>query len=152
MVSSMKRVLAIASAGGHFQQLMVLSAAFDKQDVTYVTTLPGLADEYGAAPSLVVRDANRNTPVAALLCVLQILAVIFRKRPDIVVTTGAMPGLIAVAAGRVVGAHTIWVDSVANAEELSASGRYARRIAHSCFSQWPEVARAEGVVYAGSIL
>jgi hypothetical protein len=50
------------------------------------------------------------------------------------------------------GARTIWVDSVANAEEMSMSGKLARRFAHLWLSQWEHVAGAEGAEYAGAVL
>lgn len=151
-MSGRQRVLAIASAGGHFNQLMLLRPGFADQDVTYLTTLPGLADQFGATPNAVVPDCNADTPLRAARSLAAILWQVARHRPHVVITTGALPGLMALAAGRLLGAHTIWVDSVANAEELSASGRHARRVAHLVLSQWPEVATATGTRYEGSVL
>lgn len=44
-------VLMVASAGGHWQQLMLLREAFDGRDVHYATTLRGLAPQSGATPA-----------------------------------------------------------------------------------------------------
>ena len=54
--------------------------------------------------------------------------------------------------GRLLGARTIWVDSIANADELSLSGRKAGRFAHLWLTQWPELARAQGPHYQGAVL
>jgi UDP-N-acetylglucosamine:LPS N-acetylglucosamine transferase len=147
-----KRILAVASAGGHWQQLMLLRAAYTHHSVHYVTTLPGLADQFDARPSTQIPDCNRDTPVQAIKSVFALLAVILRVRPHVVISTGALPGVIALAMGRLIGARTIWVDSVANAEEMSSSGRLAKRFAHLRLSQWETPARAEGAEYAGSVL
>ncbi len=147
-----KRVLAIASGGGHWQQLMLLRPAFEAAEVMYVTTLPGLADQFGASPSVLVPDANRNEPVAVLRVALALFWLMLRWRPNAVISTGALPGVIALALGRLLGARTVWVDSVANAEAMSLSGRIARRFADEWLSQWPHVAAAEGATYAGSVL
>lgn len=147
-----RHILAVASAGGHFQQLMALRPGLDGARVSYMTTLPGLAAEFGAAPQITVPDCNADTPLAALRCLAVIGWHMARLRPDIVITTGALPGLIALVWGRVFFARTLWVDSIANAETLSASGRLARRIAHLTLSQWPEVAARTGTRYEGSIL
>ncbi len=151
-MSGERHVLAVASAGGHFQQLMVLRSAFGGQKVTYMTTLEGLGAQFGAAPEILVPDCNANTPLAILRCMAVMGWRMAQLRPDVVITTGALPGLIAIAWGRVFRARTLWVDSVANAEGLSASGRLARRLAHLTLSQWPEVARATGTRYEGSVL
>ncbi|PWJ12881.1 UDP-N-acetylglucosamine--LPS N-acetylglucosamine transferase [Jannaschia seohaensis] len=147
-----RRVLAVASAGGHWMQLMMLRPAWARHEVTWITTLEGLAEQAGLAPARLVPDCNRDTPLRALGCGALLLWHVLRLRPHAVVTTGALPGVLALAAGRLVGARTIWIDSVANAQEMSASGRLAARVATHRLSQWPEVARAEGAEYAGSVL
>jgi len=147
-----KRVLAVASAGGHFQQLMRMRPGYEAHDVHYITTLPGLADSFGASPSRLAPDCNADRPFRALACAGAMMWHVLRVRPHVVLTTGALPGVLALVCGRLVGARTLWIDSVANAEELSSSGRLARRIAHVTLSQWPAVAEAEGVRFEGSVL
>jgi hypothetical protein len=147
-----KTVFAIASAGGHFNQLMLLRPGFEGQEVTYLTTLPGLAETFGALPVRLIPDCNADTPLRVLVCCFVTGWQVLRHRPDAIVTTGALPGVIALAWGRTIGARTLWIDSIANAEKLSASGRLARRIAHCTLSQWPAVAEAEGVGYEGAVL
>ncbi|MFY0693123.1 MAG: UDP-N-acetylglucosamine--LPS N-acetylglucosamine transferase [Paracoccaceae bacterium] len=147
-----RRILAVASAGGHWQQLMLMRPAFSAEQVHYVTTLAGLPEQFDAAPASLVPDCNRNTPLRAILCCLRLMLLIARHRPHIIISTGALPGVLALALGRLTGAKTIWVDSVANAQEMSSSGRLAKRFARLCLSQWEAPARAEGVKYAGSVL
>lgn len=151
-MSAERRVLAVASAGGHFQQLMALRPGYAHHDVHYMTTLDGLAAQFDAAPQITVPDCNADTKLAALQCAVVIFWHMVRIRPQRVISTGALPGLIAILWGRVFFARTLWVDSVANAETLSASGKLARRLAHETLSQWPEVAKATGTRYEGSIL
>lgn len=147
-----KRIIAIASGGGHWQQLMLMRPAFAHHDVLYLTTLPGLAQEFGAAPSALVPDCNRNMKLAMIRSTLSIARHILARRPQVVISTGALPGVIALALGKLTGARTIWVDSVANAEEMSMSGRLARRVADLWLSQWEDVATASGAEYAGAVL
>lgn len=147
-----RRVLAIASGGGHWQQLMLMRPALKGHDVLYLTTMAGLPEAFGAAPARIVPDCNRGERVATLRSTAGIARALARHRPHVVLSTGALPGLIALALGKAMGARTIWVDSVANAEEMSMSGRLARRVADLWLSQWPEVARAAGAEHAGSVL
>ena len=147
-----KRILAIASGGGHWQQLMLLRPAFEGHDVIYMTTLAGLPDQFGAHPHAIVPDCNRDAKLAILRCGAVLSARMLRFRPHVVITTGALPGVMALAFGRALGARTIWVDSVANAEEMSMSGKLARRVAHLWMSQWEHVAEASGADYAGAVL
>lgn len=147
-----KRVLAVASAGGHWQQLQLLRPAFDDAEVFFLTTLPGLPEQFDAQPSAILPDCNRHTKLQIVKCTLALLGHVVRFRPHVVITTGALPGVIALAIGRVTGARTIWVDSVANAEEMSMSGKLARRVAHLWMTQWEHVASETGAEYAGAVL
>lgn len=147
------KVLAVASEGGHFNQLMMLRPGLEKSgNVSYMTTLEGLADQFGAHPSKIIPDCNARTPLKAASCFLVCGWHLIRQRPNFIVTTGALPGIIVLLWGRLLGAQTLWIDSIANAEELSASGRLARKVAHQTLSQWAHVATAEGVGHEGSVL
>jgi len=147
-----KRVLAIASAGGHWQQLMLMRPAYRHHNVHYVNTLDGLAAQFDAHPFTVIPDCNRNTPGRALLTLGALIKLMIKVRPQVIISTGALPGVMALALGRLIGAKTIWVDSVANAEEMSSSGRLARRFAKHWLSQWETPANEAGALYKGSIL
>lgn len=147
----MKRVLAIASAGGHWDQLMRLQPAFEGQKVTYVTTLDGVAQRTGVTARL-VPDCNRSERVKMISCAVRLAAIMLVVRPHFIITTGALPGLIACVLGRLIGARSLWIDSIANGEEMSMSGQRARSVATVCLSQWPDVAEREGVAYWGAVL
>ena len=147
-----KRILAIASGGGHWQELLLLSPAFEGNNVLYVTTLRGLAEQSGVAKARLISDCNRSRPFRSLLTGLGLLGIFIHFRPEIVISTGAMPGLMALFLGKIIGARTIWVDSVANAEEMSLSGKSAKRFADLWLSQWSHVAEENDAEYAGSVL
>ncbi len=152
MAEQRRRVLAVASAGGHWEQLMLLRPAFAAHECLFVTTLAGLPDRAGIANCAIVRDCNADQKAAAILCAAQLARIVVQFRPHRIVTTGALPGFLALALGRFVGARGMWIDSVANVEELSWAGRMARRVASLHLSQWPHVAEAAGSRFAGRVL
>lgn len=145
------RVLAVGSAGGHWIQLMRLKRAFEGCDVTFVSTL-----DQGRAvrnvPFHVVPDANRSEKRAMVMLILAMLRIVLAERPDVVVSTGAAPGYWALRIGRMFGARTIWLDSLANVDELSMSGRLAGPFADMWLTQWPHLARPEGPSFAGRVI
>jgi len=146
-----KRILAVASSGGHWVQLRRLRPAFEGHDVAYLTTDAGHRAEVGEARFHAVRDGNRTSKLALLVGALQIGWVLVRERPDIVISTGAAPGYLAIRGARLLGARTMWIDSVANAEKLSLSGRLASDKADVCLTQWPHLQNGH-VTYSGSVL
>jgi UDP-N-acetylglucosamine:LPS N-acetylglucosamine transferase len=149
--TSQQRVLAVASSGGHWVQLRRLVPAFDGQDVAYLTTDPGHRSEVGTARFYAVCDANRWNKLALARCAAKILWVLLRERPTVVVSTGAAPGYLAIRCARLLGARTVWIDSVANIDELSMSGRMASTTADLCLTQWPHLAD-DRIQYLGAVL
>ena len=145
------RVLAIASGGGHWVQLLRLRPAWDGCAVTYATVHADSAADVAPAPLHTFTDASRADWWRLPGVAAQMLALVLRVRPHVVVTTGAAPPLFALAFGRMIGARTLWVDSIANGEVLSSSGRLARRVATTRVTQWPDLA-GDGVGYWGSVL
>lgn len=161
MTARPPRVLAIASGGGHWAQLMRLRPAWDDCDVTYVTTLPGYRDRILAMSAArgqrrpevrLVADAHRPQWLRLSLVLVQVAWILIRVRPDAVISTGAAPGAIAVRLGARLGCRTVWVDSIANAEAMSESGAYAGPHADLWLTQWSDLARPGGPEYRGSVL
>lgn len=69
-----------------------------------------------------------------------------------VLSTGAAPGYIAVRLGKLIGAKTIWIDSIANVEHLSMAGELAGQHADLWLTQWPHLAKADGPHFHGAVL
>jgi UDP-N-acetylglucosamine:LPS N-acetylglucosamine transferase len=146
-----QRVLAVASSGGHWVQLLRLRPAFEGHDVVYLTTDPGHRDEVSPSRFYCVADASRWSKIALLRSALAIMWIVAREHPDVVVSTGAAPGYLAIRCGRLLGARTAWIDSVANVEELSLSGRMASGLTDLCLTQWPHLAKGR-VHHEGAVL
>lgn len=146
------KVLAISSGGGHWIQLLRLRPALADCDVVFATVREGYRTSLGGAEFRVIPDGNRWSKLNLLRSLIGIFWVILRVRPDVVVTTGAAPGYFAIRIGRLLGARTVWIDSAANAEELSLSGQKVGPYADLWLTQWPHLARPQGVEFRGSVL
>jgi UDP-N-acetylglucosamine:LPS N-acetylglucosamine transferase len=146
------KVLAVSSGGGHWIQLLRLRPAFAECDLIFATVREGYRSAVGDAQFRVIPDANRWSKVALVRCVIGIFWLILQERPDVVLSTGAAPGYFAVRIGKLLGARTIWVDSVANAEVLSLSGQKAGRHVDLWLTQWAHLARPDGPHFKGSVL
>ena len=144
-----KKLLAVASQGGHLIQLLRLKPVFDRYETSYVSNQyrEGMGDDFSQ-----VIDANSDEKLKLLVLFAQMAWIIFTKRPDVVISSGAAPGLIAIMLGKMVGAKTIWIDSIANAEELSLSGKKAGAFADLWLTQWPNLVQPTGPQYQGRVL
>lgn len=146
------RVLAIASGGGHWVQLLRLGPAFEGCEITFATVRRSYEADVEGARFHLIPDATRWNKFAMIWLAIRIILVLIRVRPSVVVTTGAAPGLIAIVLARLVRARTVWIDSVANVEEMSLSGQKAASHADLWLTQWPHLTSVDGPVYAGQVL
>jgi hypothetical protein len=147
-----RRVLAISSGGGHWVQLCRLRPAFAGCDVTYATVDGMYGVDVPGERLVVLPDATRWDRHRLLLLAGRVLVLLLRRRPHVIVTTGAAPGLVAVRLARLVRARALWIDSIANVDEVSHSGRLALRSADLVLTQWPHLAAPSGPVYRGATL
>lgn len=146
------RVLAVASGGGHWIQLLRIEPALRVGALLYATT-----DSSARGMRFrccLLNDANRDTPLAMIRLAIRVARLVRRFRPDVVVSTGAAPGLIACAIARLCGARTLFLDSVANAEQPSLSARLASRFVDRALTSWPHLAQPENgrFRFEGSVL
>ena len=146
------KILAIASGGGHWIQLLRLRPAFVGAELVYASVNQALAADVAGHRFYRFPDANRETKFALMRQILRIAWILLRVRPNVIVSTGASCGYVAIRIGRIFGARTLFIDSIANAERLSLSGQLACRHANLMLTQWPELAAAEGPRYRGSVL
>jgi UDP-N-acetylglucosamine:LPS N-acetylglucosamine transferase len=147
-----RKVMAVASGGGHWIELRRLRAAFAGLDVVYASTDASAAAGLGA-PHYTIRNVTRRDRIGFAVTLWQILRILARERPDVVVTTGAAPGFLALAAAKLLfGARTIWIDSIASAARLSLSARLARPVADAWLVQWEHLAQPEGPEFWGAVL
>ena len=147
-----RRVLAISSSGGHWTELLRLAPALEGHDVTWVTTNQGYRDSIPFGRFDQVRDASMWNKRGLVILFGQIVALVARLRPEVVITTGAAPGFFAIRVANMLGAYTIWLDSIANADELSLSGRRIGGHADVWLTQWEHLAGPDGPLFRGSVV
>ena len=147
------KILAIASMGGHWIQLLRLMPAFEleQHELVFMTTKKGIADTIKDHKLYYVPDANRWTKLALVRMAYKVAKIVFIVRPKVIITTGAAPGLIGVIIGRIIGAKTIWIDSIANVEHLSLSCKIARFFASRIYTQWPHLTKKK-IIFNGNVI
>lgn len=158
MKSDLKLVVG-ASSGGHANELLLLLDAaqgiWPLEPAVYVTTMDITAQGFTrfGKPVHVIGEGDRRKPFRTLGVVFRALWLALRERPDIVVTTGSMPLAIFCIWSRLLGARIVWIDSVAQVDKMSLSGRVMARVANLCLVQWPDLAVGRPhVEYAGEVL
>lgn len=146
------KLLAIASGGGHWVQLLRLRKAFEGCEVTYSSVRHGYAADVPGERFVRVPDATRWDRLRLLWMTVRVAWLVLSSRPDVIISTGAAPGYVAIRVGKMLGARTIWIDSIANVEEVSLSGQRIGKHADLWLTQWLHLAGSQGPYFKGSVL
>nr|WP_281501114.1 glucuronosyltransferase [Erythrobacter sp. F6033] len=131
---------------------MLLRPAFEPYDIHYATTDSEVAAQHGLPGAAILPDCNKTRPFRSAWCAVVALWIVLRLRPDVIISTGAAPGFFCILAGRLIGAKTLWIDSVANADQLSMCGQLSLTFAHECLTQWEHLADDEKPAFRGAVL
>lgn len=147
------KVLMVSSSGGHWSQMLRLLPAFDGMDIAFACT----GKEYGETLAgdkkfFTIPDASMDAKFRLIWQALNVFKLLLQIRPDVVVSTGASSGFFALMFAKRMGKKTIWIDSLANVDKLSLSGRRVAPYADMYLTQWQHLARPEGPHYLGSVL
>ena len=148
------KICLTASAGGHLTQLLKLSESWCGYETFCVTTSDVVKEKlqkYGKAYT--VGECNREHPLRVILVLMRCINVILHERPDVVISTGSAVGCIMCFLNKLLGVKIVWIDSIANVERISLSGRMVRHIADLFLVQWPElVEQYSDVEYVGAVI
>ena len=121
--SKPKRILAIASGGGHWVQLLRLRPAFEGCEVTFASVRPAYADDIPGERFVTIPDATRWDRIRLLRMMFRVAWLVGRPRPDVIISTGAAPGDVAIRLGKLSGS---------TASRMSSRSRFrARRSGHT---------------------
>ena len=146
-----------ASAGGHMNQLLrLLDCAGEWPSVPsiYITTKPELAGKLQKrGKTYVIGECNRHHPLMAMVIFKRAIGIMLRDKPDVIITTGAMPLALVCLVGKLMGKKVIWIDSIANTEKFSLSGSLMYRLADLFLTQWEDLAQTHSKAeFAGAIV
>lgn len=150
-----KKILAISSPGGHWIQLnKICNQLEDQCDVVYATPTADYTSSTKASAKkvYVITDASADSKLKLIPLTLNILFILIRERPNIIISTGAAPGVMAVLLCKFLPIKTIWIDSIANVKVLSRSGRMVKKHANLVVTQWEELSDNKHILYRGSVL
>jgi len=143
-----------ASTGGHLTQLLRIAEAWRDMPHFFVTPGQPLSPSLtGGAKAYAVCTANRQHPFRVLKMFFQCVRILWKERPNVVVSSGATVGCICCLLVKLMGGKVVWIDSISQPDRLTLSGRIVRYFADLFLVQWPDLEhRYTHVKYVGAVL
>ena len=155
----MKKVLFISSTGGHLNELLQLSSLFEKYDYHIITekdkTNGYLEDKYEGRVSYLPYGTRSHIITYIfkyLYLIIKTLFLYIKIKPKVIVTTGTHTAGPMCYLGKLFGSKIIYIETFANINKKTATGRLIYPIADLFIVQWEEMLKIyPKAVYGGQI-
>ena len=152
----MKKILMVASSGGHLEELTRLKKVVSQYDCCWVTEKN---DYYKYIDDIIIDYYTMQMNRKELLFIVKFIIlycysffILSREKPDFVLTTGALVSFPFCTLARIFGTKVIFIESFARVHELSLTGKLLYRHANKFIVQWPELAdKYDKAVLGGGI-
>ena len=154
-----KKVLFISSTGGHLNELLQLAPLFEKYDYKIITEKDKanekLKEQYGEKLYFLPYGTRAKLFTYIFkyfyLC-LKTIYLYFKIRPQVIVTTGTHTAGPMCYLGKIFGSKIIYIETFANRNRKTATGRLVYPIADLFIVQWEELLKIyPKAVYGGAI-
>lgn len=154
-----KKVLFISSTGGHLSELLQLSCLFEKYEYHIITekdkSSKALKIKYGDKISYLPYGTRSKLLTYIFkyfyLC-LKTIYYYLKLRPEVIITTGTHTAGPMCYLGKIFGSKIIYIETYANRNKKTATGRLIYPIADLFIVQWEEMLKLyPKAVYGGSI-
>lgn len=145
----------IASGGGHLEELRWIRGLEKKYNYFYLTENGGFDDAGYIKHAYFVERINRKESfflIHFLKLILYSLKILWKEKPDILISTGALVAVPILYLGKLSGKKIIFIETIARIEELSMTGKLIYPIADCFIVQWENLLRKyPKAVYASGI-
>ena len=140
----MKKILFISSTGGHFNELMQLKGLLKKYDYNIITEKTkasiSLKHKYNKKIGFLIYGSKSNMilyPFKLIANCFKSLYYYFKFHPDYIITTGAHTAGPMCYIGKFFGSRIIFIETFANINTKTVTGKMVYPIADKFIVQWP---------------
>lgn len=142
----MKKVMFISSTGGHFNELMQLKPLFKRYDYYIVTEkdviTEGFKEEYKDRISYLLYGTRAHMLKYIFQFTYNCFKTVylyFKIKPKYIVTTGTHTAGPMCVLGKIFGSKIIYIETFANRNTKTATGRLIYKFADLFIVQWEEM-------------
>ncbi len=153
-----KKVMFISSEGGHFSELLQLTKTMNKYNSFIVTEKNFLSEEckanYGTRIKFLLNTKPKKLSyiILAPINILYSLYYFIKINPDVIITTGTHTAVAMCYIAKLFGKKIIYIETFANLESKTLTGRLVHPIADVFVVQWESMLKLyPDAIYLGGV-
>lgn len=147
----MKKILMVASSGGHLEEALALKPLKEKYQTVLVTEKTDYKVNYWQDTMYLMPQVNRKefkSLIMYFLSFFKMLWIILKERPDVILSTGAMIAFPALVLGKILRKKIIFIECMFNVDAPTLTGKLTYKFADLFIVQWEEMLK----VYPNAVL
>ncbi len=145
------KICIVSSVGGHLTEVRLLREIYEKFEHFYVLNDEANLSDDMLGKTYFIKHSERDGWF--FLNLLEALSILYRERPEVILSTGAGPVVPFALVGKLFGVKCIYIESMTRIHEPSLAGKLMYWLADDFFYQWPELAKElPKATYGGPIL
>lgn len=142
----MKKVIFVASSGGHLSEILKLKELFKEYDYLLVTEkteiTSKLIDNYNMEYLKYGPNKNKFKYIGAVIYnMFKSIKILIKFKPSTVLSTGAQVGGIMCFFAKLLGKKVIYIESLAKVNTLSTTGKMVYPFANKFYVQWENLSK-----------
>lgn len=148
------KICLVCSHGGHLTETLQLMDAFEGHEV-FFATYHSLREEQVQGVARAYFTQNMGASVFNMVKGLPwVLQVLWKERPDLIVSMGAEIAIPFFYVAKVLGIRTIFIESWCRITDLSGTGKLVYPVADLFLVQWPQLLSKCGkkAMYKGAVV
>ena len=148
------KVCFASSSGGHFEQLLMLKPLMDVYD-SFIVTEKTDYDVDIAKRVYYLKQVNRHERNFLTLMFVNFLKscrIVFREKPDVIITTGVLAIIPLCLVVKIRGGKVVYIESFAKVNSPTLTGKLIYKFADQFYVQWESMKKFyPNAIYLGGI-
>ena len=148
------KVCFASSSGGHFEQLLMLKPLMDVYD-SFIVTEKTDYDVDIAKRVFYLKQVNRHERNFLPLMFVNFLKscrIVFREKPDVIITTGVLAIIPLCLVVKIRGGKVVYIESFAKVNSPTLTGKLIYKFADQFYVQWESMKKFyPNAIYLGGI-
>ena len=146
------KIALICSHGGHLTEILYLLEAFKGHEIFFITYNNFRTKNLGYDTYLL--DNIGTNPLKMAKSFLQMFKILFKERPDVIISTGSEIAIPAFIIAKFLRINTIFIESWCRVKTKSATGKIVYPFSDIFLVQWPELLDEYGkkAEYGGAVI
>ena len=150
-----KKLLMIASSGGHLEEVLALRPLGEHYDTVLVTEKTPYGVKHWQDKLYLLPQVNRRelrSWIQYIGCFFKLFSILRREKPDAVLSTGAMIAYPCLLLAKAMGIKTIFVECMFNVTSTTLTARLSYPFVDLFIVQWEELLNIyPKAVYGGRV-